>query len=166
MRFTLAALLAATAAMAIPTATPEDSPLKVAKRATTHIVYVGDTISPDNIDADVGDKVEFRFLPGVHSVVQSAYTNPCSSNGGFGSTIISTPYEQDHNELAFVITIQNKKRIWYYNGSGRACEKGVVGAINSPETDRRSLAGFRRAAETESHTENSYELKGGSLVSI
>ncbi|PHH51872.1 hypothetical protein CFIMG_008555RA00001 [Ceratocystis fimbriata CBS 114723] len=166
MRFTIAALLAATAAMAIPTTTPEDSPSKVAKRGTIHTVWVGDTISPDNLQADVGDQVEFHFLPGVHSVVQSSYLDPCRSNGGFGSTSLSTPSDQNQNDMAFLISIKSKKRIWYYNGANDACQRGVVGAINSPENSKRSLEGFRRAAQTESRTVNSFEVKGGVLVQI
>ncbi|KAL2887709.1 putative GPI-anchored cupredoxin [Ceratocystis lukuohia] len=160
MRFTFAALLAATAAMAIPTAAPEDSPSEVAKRAT-HVVRVGDTIEPANLVASVGDKVEFHFLPGVHSVVRSSYIDPCSSNGGFASTSVVTPNTQSQNAFAFVIEVKSMKPIWYYNGAGSACQSGVVGSINSPEKKGQSIDDFRRAAKTEHYTENPLEPKGG-----
>ncbi|KAL2887714.1 putative GPI-anchored cupredoxin [Ceratocystis lukuohia] len=167
MRFTITALLAAAAAMAIPTTTPEDSPSQVAKRAaTTHIVWVGDTISPNNIQAKVGDKVQFHFLPGVHSVVQSSYTDPCKSNGGFGSTNRVTYDGQTENEYFFEIDILSKKRIWYYNSVGDACMKGAVGAINSPENRKRNLKDYREAAKVERYAENVPEVKGGRLVPV
>ncbi|KAL2887715.1 putative GPI-anchored cupredoxin [Ceratocystis lukuohia] len=168
MRFTITALLAATAAMAIPPATPEDSTSQVAKRAgTTHIIWVGNTIYPNNIQAEAGDKVQFHFLPGVHSVIQSSYTDPCKSNGGFGSTTRVTYDYQRENEYFFEIDIMSsKKRIWYYNGAGDACMKGAVGAINSPENRKRNLDHYREAAKVERYAENVPEVQGGRLVPV
>lgn len=37
----------------------------------------GLTFSPDTLNVAAGDKVEFHFFPGDHSVTQASFDNPC-----------------------------------------------------------------------------------------
>ncbi|KKF92976.1 hypothetical protein CFO_g4674 [Ceratocystis platani] len=163
MRFIITALLAAAVVMATPTKTPEDSPSKIGKRAI-HTVWVGKLFSPDQVQANIGDEVEFHFLPGVFSVVESSYTNPCHWNGGFVSTNVLTNTDKRENSFAFVVTIQDDEPLWFYNGASDYCMNGAVGAINSPEDRDKSVFGYYRAAKTEEYSDNPSEPKGGRWI--
>ena len=73
--------LYASGACSAPTAT-SNSPAAVAAPApgATHSVVAGRAglvFDPENVVAEIGDVVEFHFLPKNHSVVQSSFENPC-----------------------------------------------------------------------------------------
>ena len=73
--------LYASGACSAPTAT-SNQPAAVAARApgATHSVVAGRAglvFDPENVVAEIGDVVEFHFLPKNHSVVQSSFENPC-----------------------------------------------------------------------------------------
>ena len=56
------------------------SPTPTSSSGAVHTVDVGEdgfTYDPDTVTAAAGDKVEFHFYPGDHSVVQAAFANPC-----------------------------------------------------------------------------------------
>jgi plastocyanin len=76
----IAALYVAGASCA-PTASSNE-PAAVAARApgATHSVIAGLgglRFDPDNVVAEIGDIVEFHFLPKNHSVAQSSFNKPC-----------------------------------------------------------------------------------------
>lgn len=52
----------------------------------------GLSFSPNNVQADVGDVLEFHFWPMNHSVVMGDATNPCqpATQGGFFSGFLQT----------------------------------------------------------------------------
>ncbi|PHH49166.1 hypothetical protein CFIMG_007904RA00001 [Ceratocystis fimbriata CBS 114723] len=165
MRPTIVALLAATAIMASPTKTSGDSPSKVAKRGATHTVQVGEIIYPEEINADVGDEIEFQFESGTHSVVESSFGTPCSSNGGFASGAIKNE-EWEDIKTGYLIEVTQDGPMWFYNGVGGRCHrKGTVGVINRPKSGGQTLFQYYEAAMKESSTENPAQ-NGGDLINF
>jgi plastocyanin len=56
------------------------SPTPTSSSGAVHTVDIGEdgfTYNPDTVTAAAGDKVEFHFYPGDHSVVQAAFSSPC-----------------------------------------------------------------------------------------
>jgi plastocyanin len=86
------ALVAATLALAAQAAT-----IKVF--AQTNLTFV-----PNSFNANVGDVLEFHFLPRNHSVVKGDFNNACNpaSSGGFFSGFMGTTSGEavSHNLLA------------------------------------------------------------------
>jgi plastocyanin len=76
-----ALLMAASAALAAPTPTTGGcASSTVELTGVTHTVTAGLgglRFEPNNIFSQVGDVVEFHFLPANHSVVQSSFDDPC-----------------------------------------------------------------------------------------
>ncbi|PHH49334.1 hypothetical protein CFIMG_007822RA00001 [Ceratocystis fimbriata CBS 114723] len=163
MRFAISVLLAATAIMASPGRLSDDLPVPVDGQPTTHTVWVGDRINPEEIRAAVGDKVEFRFHPGRQSVVQSKFDRPCAYKKGFTSSVV------EDGRKVFVIEIKNEEPMWYYHGSRGLChKKGIVGVINPPVagTSDSNLFNYHKASLAKRTTHNCYEPSGGSLINI
>ncbi|PHH53205.1 hypothetical protein CFIMG_008255RA00001 [Ceratocystis fimbriata CBS 114723] len=108
MRFAVTALLAATVVMASSDSDDDDY------YPQTRTVWIGgrDKVSPKELWANVGDKIEFHFLSGLHSVVEANFDNPCEHNGGFASGYFGTAESVHQNAKAFVITIQDKNPLW------------------------------------------------------
>ncbi|KAL3442705.1 Cupredoxin [Aspergillus insuetus] len=143
--FTLALLALTATTLAAPTpTTPEDPSTTAAARANTHTVVAALggslTFSPDNVQAEIGDVVEWHFLAANHSVAQSDFANPCvplddsssssASPSGFfpGFEFVTTPGTQAPN--VFQITITDSNPIWYYCPQGTHCQAGMSGVIN------------------------------------
>ncbi|KAI0692992.1 Cupredoxin [Cerioporus squamosus] len=115
---------------------------------STHVVTVGTNgalaFSPDNLTANVGDTVTFRFASKNHTVTQSSFANPCtplgesSANGlaGFDSGFM--PVAADASDLPeFTITVNDTAPIWVYckqTNPASHCKQGMVLAINAPAT--------------------------------
>lgn len=93
----LRAKASASAILASATARITSRPVDVSAPTSTssappmiHTVVVGDAngdtiYTPPYLNAAVGDEVLFQFKQKNHSVVQSTFPNPCTSNGGFNS---------------------------------------------------------------------------------
>ncbi|KAL0941406.1 extracellular serine-rich protein [Colletotrichum truncatum] len=139
---TLTATLLASAAVvsAAPvTACEDNGPTKTIElTGVTHSVVAGLgaslTFNPDNVVADVGDIVEWHFLPRNHSIVQSSFGNPCEpladGSGFFPGFEFATAEGQAEN--VFQIVVKDKNPIWYYcpQNVGNHCSSGMVGVIN------------------------------------
>ncbi|KAF6817792.1 extracellular serine-rich protein [Colletotrichum sojae] len=136
-----AVLLASTAVVsAAPTATNgTKNPTKTGTHLTgvTHSVVAGLgglRFDPDNVVAEVGDVVEWHFLPRNHSIVQSNFADPCEpladGTGFFSGFEFFTPEGQADN--VFQVVVEDKKTIWYYcaQNVGQHCKNGMVGVIN------------------------------------
>ncbi|TWU71621.1 hypothetical protein ED733_001159 [Metarhizium rileyi] len=137
----LATLLLATAASAVPAApsntTPDVITTTTALTGVTHSVVAGLgglRFDPDNVVAEVGDVVEWHFLPVNHSLVQSSFAEPCSpladGTGFFPGFEFATRQGQAPN--VFQLEIVDKDTIWYYcpQNTGRHCQQGMAGVIN------------------------------------
>jgi plastocyanin len=73
--------IAVTGALALPTGTTVQPPSNtVSHTGVTHTVVAGLAglhFDPDNVVANIGDIVEYHYLPKNHSVVQSSFDKPC-----------------------------------------------------------------------------------------
>ncbi|KAL5604038.1 uncharacterized protein BROUX77_004224 [Berkeleyomyces rouxiae] len=134
MRFSLAAIIAASAALAAPSGSHDTKSSLDARAKTTYVVFIKDSeIVPKFINnVDIGDDIRFEFGTGFQSVVEADYDLPCYlKQGGFASGTFITPPKEEKNSFGFTITIANTEPIWFYNGMHGNCHKNkAVGAIN------------------------------------
>lgn len=109
---------------------------------------------PSEIQADVGDLIQFQFHPMNHSVVQAAFADPCvpigdspAGNGTVGFFSGFMPVSQDAQSMpTFTFEVKDTKPIWFYCSQGKHCQAGMVGAINP--TAAKTLSDFKtRAAQ-------------------
>jgi len=137
---------AAVAAAAAPSA-PADTPGQM----NVDVGFNGGfTFHPSNFTAPVGTLVTFYIPSGAipHSVVQSAFADPCtplaatgSSPAGFDSGV--TTGEQ------FTINITDASTpIWFFCKVPLHCGMGMVGSINAPTDGNNTFASFMQAALT------------------
>ncbi|KAJ0420308.1 hypothetical protein BJY00DRAFT_284619 [Aspergillus carlsbadensis] len=163
--FTLALLALAATSLAAPTPTsPEDlSSTTAVTSIITHTVVaaLGGSLSfsPDNVQAEIGDVVEWHFLAANHTVAQSNFADPCvplddeysssslssASPSGFfpGFEFATAPGTQAAN--VFQITITDTNPIWYYCPQATHCQAGMSGVINQGfEEGDATLAEYKR----------------------
>ncbi|KAG5656734.1 hypothetical protein KAF25_010287 [Fusarium avenaceum] len=136
--FTTALLVAATVSAAPASKTARDYPDKtVTLTGVTHSVNAGLgglRFDPDNVVAEIGDIVEWHFLPMNHSIAQSSFGEPCEpladGTGFFAGFNFATKEGQAPD--VFQLTVEDKKPIWYYcpQQKGNHCQAGMVGVIN------------------------------------
>ncbi|KKF93819.1 hypothetical protein CFO_g3813 [Ceratocystis platani] len=138
MRFAIATLItAAAAALAAPPGRGWDKPYEAAAgEGAIHIITVSDGgFWPASLEAKAGDFLEFRFVPGTHSVVQSSFSNPCGFlNGGFASGEMSTSEDKEENRYAFRVPVSGDGPIWLYNGSVDQCHEDGLKSTERVET--------------------------------
>ncbi|ERS96199.1 plastocyanin-like domain-containing protein [Sporothrix schenckii 1099-18] len=149
----IVALLAA-AASAVPTATTGGNLASRTngERAITHTVVAGRAglhFDPENVVAEVGDVIEWHYLPANHSVAQSSFGAPCrplSSGEGFFSGF--QPVASGQGPDVFQIVVQNSNPIWYYcaQTKGNHCQAGMSGVINQKFDTPNTLAAYKAAA--------------------
>ncbi|KAK2593799.1 hypothetical protein QQS21_008507 [Conoideocrella luteorostrata] len=156
-------LFLATAAFAAPAptnTTPDETTKTNAHNRVTHSVVAGLgglKFDPDNVVAEIGDIVEWHFLPKNHSVAQSSFSEPCKplDNGVsfFPGFQFATQEGQATN--VFQIEVKDKKPIWYYcpQQNGNHCQAGMVGVINQNFDDQNFS--LRRHRELAALTEKS-----------
>lgn len=105
----------------------------------THRVEVGTfngevQFVPNQVNAEIGDVVEYDFLAKSHSLTQSEFLTPCTYNGGF-DTDLNQPNPKNESGL-FVIPFEvtTKKPQWFYCkqvGSPKShCNQGMVFGLN------------------------------------
>ncbi|KAJ5465219.1 uncharacterized protein N7458_000905, partial [Penicillium daleae] len=114
---------------------PSSSSTSQSSSKAVHSVDVGEkgfTFSPDTLTVAPGEKVEFHFYPGDHSVAQASFDNPChpSSNTGIWSGFQNpTSGEQ---KTVFTVTVNDTNPIWLYCAQVGHCQAGMVAVINPP----------------------------------
>ncbi|EPE28807.1 Cupredoxin [Glarea lozoyensis ATCC 20868] len=104
--------------------------------------------SPEDITAEVGDIIEFKFNPKNHTVTQSSFAAPCKPiSGGFFSEFVPVPVGQT-SSTTFQITVTSRDPIWFYcsQTTGKHCQNGMVGAINAPKEGAKTLALYKEGA--------------------
>ncbi|KAK6353160.1 hypothetical protein TWF696_005148 [Orbilia brochopaga] len=107
---------------------------------------------PAEVQANVGDLIQFQFHPMNHSVVQAAFADPCipiqqsaAGNGVVGFYSGFMPVAMDSNTMpTFTFQVNNTNPIWFYCSQGKHCQNGMVGAINP--TANKTLADFKNRA--------------------
>ncbi|KAI6780683.1 uncharacterized protein J7T54_001187 [Emericellopsis cladophorae] len=151
----VAALVSSVLAAPTPTTggnhpTRADTPLT----GVTHTVVAGQgglNFEPANVVAQVGDIIQWDFLPANHSVVQSNFADPCQpladGSGFFPGFEFAT--QEGKNDNVFQIVIEDDSTIWYYcpQLKGEHCKKGMVGVINQDfDSNERTLAKHKELA--------------------
>ncbi|KAL2815182.1 Cupredoxin [Aspergillus granulosus] len=149
---TIAILALSSSAIAAPTLTTrQDSSPTAPQTGVTHTVVAGLgnslTFSPDNVVAEIGDVVEWHFLPANHTVAQSNFANPCvplaDGTSFFPGFEFATANGQQADDV-FQIIVQNKNPIWYYCPQGTHCQAGMSGVINQNFDGDATLAAYKR----------------------
>ena len=130
--------LLATGVLAAPTCTaPEEVTKTVPLTGVTHSVIAGFNglnFEPNNVVAEIGDVVQWEFLPANHSVAQSSFGNPCqplADGSGFFPGFEFAVTEGESKNV-FQIVVESHRPIWYYcpQTTGNHCQRGMVGVIN------------------------------------
>ncbi|KAJ5307916.1 Cupredoxin [Penicillium atrosanguineum] len=109
----------------------------------------GFTFDPDSLTVSAGDKVEFHFYPGNHSVAQSSFAKPCqplSDSSIFSGFVAPASGE---SKMVFTLTVNNTDPIWLYCAQIGHCQAGMVAVINPPSSGHDTLAAFKAAAAGE-----------------
>jgi len=111
------------------------------------------TYTPNNIQAAVGDMVQFQFGPVNHTVTQSSFDEPCvplsESSNQTGIFSGFQPVSADATTIpTYTIQINNTTPVWIYCSQAMHCQKGMVMVINENTTKNatRSLANFVKLA--------------------
>jgi len=107
---------------------------------------------PDDIKAAAGSMVQFQFHPKNHSVVQAAFSNPCTPINEVNSSIVG--FKSGYMPVAagstnmpvFTLMVNDTKPIWFYCSQKPHCQKGMVGVINAPGGNK-TIDTFRALAE-------------------
>ncbi|PHH68469.1 hypothetical protein CDD82_537 [Ophiocordyceps australis] len=111
--------------------------------ATTHTVTVGGAqglaFFPQEIRANAGDMVLYKFMAKKHSATQSTFDEPCKPlEGGFDSDLIENSNNTDPPpEMA--MQIMTTKPIWMYCKAKTHCGKGMVMSINPTAENTHSI---------------------------
>ncbi|KAK6497405.1 hypothetical protein TWF481_011814 [Arthrobotrys musiformis] len=130
---------------------------------------------PAEIQAEVGDLIQFQFHPMNHSVVRASFADPCipiedsaAGNGTVGFFSGFMPVAESAEVMpTFTIRVENDKPIWFYCSQGKHCQAGMVGAVNP--TAEKTLEDFTaRAAQAEANLSpgQSSAGSGGSSSSV
>ncbi|KAM4054665.1 plastocyanin-like domain-containing protein [Hirsutella rhossiliensis] len=131
-------LAAAATVTAVPTGTTWSNATRtVSLTGVTHSVVAGLgglRFDPDNVVAEIGDIVEWHFLPKNHSVAQSNFADPCQPLADGTSFFAGFNFVTQENQApdVFQVAVQDTKPIWYYcpQQTGSHCQNGMVGVIN------------------------------------
>lgn len=168
----IASLAAAALVPAAPTPTATSSPSRtVTLTGITHSVVAGrggaPVFDPDNVVAEVGDTVEWHFLPGNHSVAQSSFGQPCvpptdagaGATGQEGQPFLSSFFFSGFHPVASgaaqapdvfqLVVVQDDDPIWYYcaqASGGDHCRDGMAGVVNQDYGSSDTLSAYKKAA--------------------
>ncbi|KAI0392507.1 hypothetical protein F5Y17DRAFT_358296 [Xylariaceae sp. FL0594] len=128
---------------------------------TVHVVTVSNKanakiFTPDNLKAAPGDMIQFQFLAGNHSVVQSNFDNPCTpihqhvaNATGFFSGYMDVQASAASGTIpTFTIQVADQKPVWVYCSQAKHCQAGMVMVVNenTAANASRSLDAFKKLA--------------------
>jgi len=139
-----------------PAATP------VSAEGAIHTVVVGGTnklfFDPANITAAPRDQIVFQFQQKNHSVIQSAFADPCrplnaqnaSAPAGFFSGFFPVAANVTDDFPTWTLSINDTTPIWAYCGQTAPeshCGAGMVFSVNAVDNSTRNFAAFQSLAE-------------------
>lgn len=155
----LASVLFSLSSAAPTTTTGNTLPSRtVPQTGVTHTVVAGLggalVFDPDNVVAEVGDIVEWHFLPKNHSVAQSSFGQPCVplDNGASSSSLSFfsgfQPTAEGQAPDVFQVVVEDDEPIWYYcaQTTGDHCQNGMAGVINQNFDSANTLAAYKQKA--------------------
>ncbi|KAG6002495.1 hypothetical protein E4U21_003023 [Claviceps maximensis] len=127
-----------------------------AKTISIDVGKDGLVFSPDSVQADVGDVLEYRFF-GVHSVAVGDFVKGCvpASSGGFYSG-----FAAENN--VFRVTVNSTDATPFYCSVGRHCQAGMVGVINPSSTN--SLDDYKGLVKAAPENKSPDDAFGGTMV--
>ncbi len=172
----VAVVLAAAAGLAAarPAGTPTPADLAsrtVTLTGVTHSVVAGLGglhFDPDNVVAQVGDVVEWHFLPANHTVAQSSFGEPCKPlDTGAGFFAGFQPTASGQAPDVFQIVVEDTKPVWYYcaQTKGNHCQAGMAGVINQNfDSQTNTLAAYKAAAALTGVSEIPPVVQGGKVI--
>lgn len=142
------AVAATTSASSTNTAVPSKT---VGLTGVTHTVAVGRgglKFDPDNVVAEIGDIVEWHYLPANHSVVRSSFDKPCQPQNDRAFNSGFFPIKAGQSAEVFQVVVKDTTPIWYYcaQTKGNHCQSGMVGVINQKFDTPFTLAAHRELA--------------------
>ncbi|KAI0556260.1 hypothetical protein F4679DRAFT_578383 [Xylaria curta] len=123
-----------------------------------HVVSVSSSSNslafyPDNLKPAIGDMIQFQFLAGNHSVVQSNFDNPCtpiqqhdSTQKGMFSGYMNVAASKATGMIpTYTMNVTTDKPLWLYCSQGKHCQAGMVMVLNenTAANSSRSLANFK-----------------------
>ncbi|KAK0661634.1 hypothetical protein QBC41DRAFT_260975 [Cercophora samala] len=110
-------------------------------QAAHHQVTVGNAgelkFVPEVVKARKHDTITYTFFAKNHSVAQSSFDKPCQPlDRAIFSGFVPNDSQDVASRTTFTITVQDDKPVWLYcsQPTGDHCQKGMVHAINPPET--------------------------------
>lgn len=166
MLFSVAAILAATAALASAqnTTTPTGVDHQIVVGGAAGLVY-----TPNSITANIGDTVTFVFQTKNHTVTQSAFATPCdlltnttTNQVGFDSGFV--PVSANATDFpAWTLEVTAATPIWFYCQQTGHCQQGMVGAINAPATGAKTFAAFQALAMGSNSTTGGTSANGAGV---
>jgi plastocyanin len=147
--------LAATTLLGLSAAAPAN---EVRPTGRIHRITAGSTTAnnglhfePENVVAEIGDLIEFHFLPKNHSIVQSSFDKPCAPLGGDQSVFSGFNFATMQGESTSVFTFQvkDKNPFWYYcsQPTGNHCQSGMSGVINQDFGSNKTLAVYKEKSK-------------------
>lgn len=128
----------------------------VAGNGKVHTVIVGgktDSASPkllftpETVDAEPGDKIQFVFKELNHTATQSTFGDPCKKmDGGVDSGFMFN--EDGRDGLTWDYTVESKEATWFYckQKTGNHCGKGMVFSINPVKSGEKTHEAFKALA--------------------
>ncbi|KAF2634587.1 hypothetical protein P280DRAFT_474538 [Massarina eburnea CBS 473.64] len=154
------------------------APHTVPSTGVVHRIFAGSTtenaglhFEPENVVAEIGDLIEFHFLPKNHTVVQSSFDKPCEPLAGGNGIFSGFNFKTDAGEASqvFQFTVQNKEPFWYYcsQAVGNHCQKGMSGVINQNFNSANTLTAYKAnsvGAVTKQPSADPLASKGGYTV--
>jgi plastocyanin len=129
----------------------------IQKRQTFDVKVGGDGLvfTPNFVNANPGDVVNFIFLNKNHTVTQSSFAEPCGAlAGGFDSGFQAVANGTAADKLPtvqYTVTTQPDEPVWFYckqaiHTANSHCFKGMLFAINCPKEGEKSLPNFSAKA--------------------
>nr|CEG04607.1 unnamed protein product [Fusarium clavum] len=138
-----------------PAATPSSSASTTATQITTHTINVGAAghkFTPNDIKADVGDIIEYRFYPDAHWVIRGDYDNPCipyeyvdTNREGFSSGPEPVKAITD-DAPRYRVRVNDTKPIFFYCGATGSCVRYHMMGVVNPSRNQ-TLDGWLKKAD-------------------
>jgi len=127
-------------------------PSVLAENITVTVGQGGNTFTPSNVTAKVGDLVLFRFVAGNHSVTQAPFAQPCTQawlddTKAPGIDTGFVPANSTENPVVQV-RIDSTQPIWLFCQQAKHCNSGMVMVINPPADGSKTLEKYKTNAAT------------------
>ncbi|KAH6867594.1 hypothetical protein B0T10DRAFT_553962 [Thelonectria olida] len=143
-----------------PATIQEESPTNTATGTgvATHTINVGAAghkFTPNDIKADVGDIIEYRFYPDAHWVIRGDFEQPCIpyeyvglNKNGFSSGRQPVKAITD-DAPRFRVRVNNTDPIFYYCGAPGSCVKYHMMGVVNPSKNETLDDWFVKAADVD-----------------